>query len=230
MPVGSSPTATPSQGASVAPVSLATGGSLDVSSFQDRVGAAAAQVPTGSLTLQITTQLPTGPLTLKYDGAYDVRDQSAPRCRLDGAQNGQPLTMIVIGDDLYTRAGLGKYSKSSVSDAVAKLGLATVRPDLPTLVALVSSSLRSLTYIGPDTVDGLAVGHWQATVNSSAFAPTATGTTVVDLWIDSDDLVRQIGYSLTSGGLVSATSTVTVTYSGFNSGVSITPPDASEIR
>jgi len=214
----------------IAPAAPAVGASLDVADFERRVVAAAQSVPTGTFFLVIKTGLVSGDLTLKYHGAYDVTDEATPRCRLDGTQNGQPLTLIMVGDKLYTKAGTSKYGLSSVSSSVARLGLATVRPDLPTLVALIGSSVRDLTYVGPDVVNGLAVRHWRALVDSSVFAPRATGTTTVELWLDSSDLLRQVSYSLVSGGAASTTTTVTVTYGDFNSTVAIAEPDPSEVR
>jgi hypothetical protein len=215
---------------SIAPAAPAVGASLDVADFERRVVAASQSVPTGTFFLVIKTGLVSGDLTLKYNGAYDVTDVATPRCRLDGTQNGQPLTLIMVGDKLYTKAGTSKYGLSSLSSSVARLGLATVRPDLPTLVALIGSSVRGLTYVGPDVVNGLAVRHWRALVDSSVFAPRATGTTTVELWLDSSDLLHQVSYSLVSGGVASATTTVTVTYGDFNSAVDIAEPDPSEVR
>jgi hypothetical protein len=215
---------------SIAPAAPAVGASLDVADFESRVVDAAQSVPTGTFVLVIKTGLVSGDLTLKYNGAYDVTDVATPRCRLDGTQNGQPLTLVMVGDKLYTKAGTGKYGLSSVSASVARLGLATVRPDLPTLVSLIGSSVRGLTYVGPDVINGLAVQHWRALVDSSVFAPRATGTTTVELWLDSSDLLRQVSYSLVSGGAASTTTTVTVTYGDFNSTVAIAEPDPSEVR
>src|ERR1035437_4067002 len=93
----------------VAPIAPAAGASLDVAGFESRVVAAAHSVPTGTFVLVIKTGMVTGDLTLKYNGAYDVTDAITPRCRLDGTQNGQPLTVIVVGDKLYTKAGTSKY-------------------------------------------------------------------------------------------------------------------------
>ena len=215
---------------SIAPTAPATGAFLDVAGFESRVVDAAQSVPTGTFVLVIKTGMVTGDLTLKYNGAYDLTDVATPRCRLDGTQNGQPLTLVMVGDKLYTKAGTGKYGLSSVSASVARLGLATVRPDLPTLVGLIGSSVRGLTYVGPDVINGLAVQHWRALVDSSVFAPSATGTTTVELWLDSSDLLRQISYSLVSGGIASTTTSVTVTYGDFNSTVDIAEPDPSEVR
>ena len=215
---------------SVAPIAAATGAPLDVAGFESRVVAAAQSVPTGTFVLVIKTGMIGGDLTLKYNGAYDVTDSTTPRCRLDGTQNGQPLTVIVVGDKLYTKAGTGKYGLSSVSASVAKLGLVTVRPDLPTLVELVGSSVRSLTDVGPDVVNGLTVEHWRAMVDASVFAPDAAGITPVDVWLDSTDLLRQVSYSLTSGGIASTTTSVTVTYGDFDSAVTIDEPAPSEVR
>ena len=215
---------------SIAPTAPATGASLDVAGFESRVVDAAESVPTGTFVLVIKTGMVTGDLTLKYNGAYDVTDVATPRCRLDGTQNGQPLTLVMVGNKLYTKAGTGKYGLSSVSASVARLGLATVRPDLPTLVGLIGSSVRGLTYVGPDVINGLAVQHWRALVDSSVFAPSATGTTTVQLWLDSSNLLRQVSYSLVSGGIASTTTSVTVTYGDFNSAVDITEPDPSEVR
>jgi hypothetical protein len=215
---------------SIAPTAPAIGAPLDVAGFESRVVNAAQSVPTGTFVLVIKTGMPTGDLTLKYNGAYDVTDVATPRCRLDGTQNGQPLTLIMVGDKLYTKAGVGKYGLSSVSSSVARLGLATVRPDLPTLVSLVGSSVQDLSYVGPDVVNGLAVQHWRALVDSSVFAPSATGTTTVELWLDSSDLLHQVSYSLVSGGIASTTTSVTVTYGDFNSAVDIAEPEPSEVR
>jgi len=214
----------------IAPTAPATGAFLDVAGFESRVVDAAQSVPTGTFVLVIKTGMVTGDLTLKYNGGYDLTDVATPRCRLDGTQNGQPLTLVMVGDKLYTKAGTGKYGLSSVSASVARLGLATVRPDLPTVVGLIGSSVRGLTYVGPDVINGLAVQHWRALVDSSVFAPSATGTTTVELWLDSSDLLRQISYSLVSGGIASTTTSVTVTYGDFNSTVDIAEPDPSEVR
>ena len=214
----------------IAPTAPASAAALDVVGFKTRVVAAAQTVPTGTFVLVIKTGMITGSLTLKYNGAYDVTDATTPRCRLDGTQNGQPLTIIVVGDKLYTKAGTARYGLSSVSDSVARLGLATVRPDLPTLVDLIAGSVRGLTDVGPDTVNGLTVEHWRALVDSSVFAPSASGTTTVELWLDSTDLLRQVSYSLTSGGIASTTTSVTVTYGDFNSAVVIDEPNPSEVR
>lgn len=223
------PVVTPSV-LSIAPTAPASAAALDVGGFEGRVVSAAETVPTGTFVLVIKTGMITGDLTLKYNGAYDVTDPTTPRCRLDGTQNGQPLTIIVVGDKLYTKAGTARYGLSSVSDSVARLGLATVRPDMPTLVNLIAGSVRGLTDVGPDTVNGLPVEHWRALVDASMFAPSATGTTTVELWLDSTDLLRQVSYSLASGGIASTTTTVTLTYGDFGSAVSINEPDPSEIR
>jgi hypothetical protein len=214
----------------IAPSAPASAAPLDINGFESRVVAAAATVPTGTFVLVIKTGMITGDLTLKYNGAYDVSDSTTPRCRLDGTQNGQPLTFITIGDKLYTKAGTGKYGLSSVSSSVAKLGLATVRPDLPTMVGLIGPSVRGFTDVGPATVNGLSVEHSRALVDASVFAPTATGTTTVDLWLDSADLLRQVSYSLTSGGIASTTTAVTLTYGDFNSAVAINEPGPTELR
>jgi hypothetical protein len=221
-------TVTPST-ITVAPSAPASAAAFDVGGFENRVVDAAKTVPTGTFVLVIKTGMIAGELTLKYNGAYDVTDPITPRGRLDGTQNGQPLTIIMVGDKLYTKAGAGKYGLSSVSDSVAKLGLATVRPDLPTLVSLIGPSVRSLADVGPDAVNGLAVERWHAVVDANVFAPGAIGTTPVDLWIDSTDLLRQVSYSLSSGAADSTTS-VTITYGDFNSVVDITEPDPSEVR
>jgi hypothetical protein len=221
--------ATPSS-ITIAPTAPASAAALDVGGFKNRVVGAAQTVRTGTFVLVIKTGMIGGDLTLKYNGAYDVTDSTTPRCRLDGTQNGQPLTVIVVGDKLYTKAGTGKYGLSSVSASVAKLGLVTVRPDLPTLVELVGSSVRSLTDVGPDVVNGLTVEHWRAMVDASVFAPDAAGITPVDVWLDSTDLLRQVSYSLTSGGIASTTTSVTVTYGDFDSAVTIDEPAPSEVR
>lgn len=223
------PTVTASS-AAIAPDAPVPTGIVDVSTFKSRVVGAAQGVPTGTFQLVITTGLPSGDLTLRYTGAYDVTDPSTPRCRLDGGRNGQPLTVITVGDKLYTRAGTGKYVLSSVSTSVARLGLATVRPDLPTLASLLGSSVRGLTDVGPDTVGGLGVERWRTLVDASVFAPSASGAATVDMWLDSAGLLRQVSYSLGSGGATPTTTRVTLTYGDFDRTVEISEPDASELR
>jgi hypothetical protein len=202
----------------------------DASGLGERILRAASAVKTGTFAIVVTTTMASQTLTMRYQGSYDVTDQSRVLCRVDGTQNGQMLTMIVVGDDLYTKVGTAKYGKSSVSSSVSRLGLASIRPDLPTLVGLVGSSTRSLTYIGPDTVADVPAQHWRALVDASVFAPDATGTASVELWIDSDYLVHQISYSLTSTGVAAATSVANVTYADINQPVDISEPSSSEVR
>ncbi len=202
----------------------------DSAGLAERIMHTAGTVKTGTLALTVTTTMASQTLTMRYQGSYDVTDQDNPLCRVDGSQNGQMLTMIVAGDSLYTKVGTAKYGKASVSESIAKLGLATIRPDLPTLVGLVGSSVRGLTYIAPDSVADVPVQHWRALVDASAFAPSATGTTDVELWIDADYLVHQIQYSLTSTGVAAATSVATVTYADVNQPVDISEPSPAEVR
>jgi hypothetical protein len=234
MPLGTDdsapvPTVTSSSQA-IAPEAPASKSVVDVTSFKSRVVGAAQGVPTGTFQLVIRTSLPSGDLTLRYNGAYDVTDSATPRCRLDGSQNGQPLTVISVGDKLYTRAGTGKYVVSSVSTSVTRLGLVTVRPDLPTFASLLASSVRGLTDLGPDTVGGLSVERWRTLMDATAFAPSSPGAATVDLWLDSAGLLRQVSYTLSSAGAAPTTTTVTLTYGDFNSPVDITEPAASELR
>jgi hypothetical protein len=234
MPLGlDDPASVPSATATspgIAPGAPTSARALDLNGFKQRVVAAAQAAPTGTLVLVIRTTLATGALTLRYNGSYDVTDPVTPRCQIDGSQNGQPLTVIAVGDKLYTKAGTGKYVLSSASDSVARLGLATVRPDLPTLAGLLGSSVRGLTDTGPETLGSLSVEHWRALVDASVFAPSASGSTTVDLWLDSADLLRQVSYTLTSSGTGGPTTSVTLTYGDISSPVTITEPSASELR
>lgn len=202
----------------------------DASGLGERILRAAGAVKTGTFSLVVTTTMASQTLTMRYQGSFDVTDKANALCRVDGTQNGQMFTMLVVGDNLYTKVGTAKYGKSSVSSAVGKLGLASIRPDLPTLVDLIGSSTRSLTYIGPDAVADDPVQHWRALVDASKFAPSATGTASVELWLDSDYLVHQISYSLTSTGSEAATSVATVTYADINQPVDISEPSPSEVR
>jgi hypothetical protein len=202
----------------------------DAAGLGERILRTAGTVKTGTFALVVTTTMASQTLTMRYQGSYDVTDSANALCRVDGSQNGQMFTAIVVGDSLYTKVGTAKYGKSSVSSSVSKLGLATIRPDLPTLVGLVGSSTRGLTYIGPDAVAGDPVQHWRALVDASAFAPDATGTTSVELWIDATYLVHQISYSLTSTGVAAATSVATVTYADVNQPVDISEPTPAEVR
>ena len=215
---------------SAAPSIASAAQPYDASGLGGRILRAAGAVKTGTLALVVTTTMASQTITMRYQGSYDVTDPTNALCRVDGTQNGQMLTVIVVGDNLYTKVGTAKYGKSSVSSSVAKLGLASIRPDLPTLVGLVASSTRSLTYIGPDKVGAVPVQHWRALVDAAPFAPGATGTASVELWIDANYLVHQLSYSLISTGTSAATSVATVTYADINQPVDISEPSASEVR
>lgn len=215
---------------SAAPAIASAAQPYDSADLGERILRAATTAKTGSFALVVTTSMASQTITMRYQGSYDITDSANALCRVDGTQNGQMLTMIVVGDNLFTKVGTAKYGKSSVSSSVAKLGLASIRPDLPALVGLVASSTRTLTYIGPDTVTALPVQHWRALVDASAFAPNATGTASVELWIDANYLVHQISYSLISTGVAAATSVATVTYADLNKPVDIREPTAAEVR
>ncbi len=231
VPVSNSPVGlTTPVAASVAPSVASSEQPYDAAGLGERILRTAGTVKTGTFALVVTTTLASQSLTMRYQGSYDVTDPTNALCRVDGTQNGQMFTAIVVGDNLYTKVGTAKYGKSSVSSSVSKLGLASIRPDLPTLVNLVGSSTRSMTYIGPDAVAGVPVQHWRALVDAAAFAPSATGTASAELWIDATYLVHQISYSLTSTGGAAATSVATVTYADVNQPVDISEPTAAEIR
>lgn len=203
--------------------------SLDLEGFGASITNAAETVPTGTFLVVITTGMTTGDLTLKYNGEYDVTNSSVPRFSLDGTQNGQPLTIIQVGDKLYTKAGTGKYGLAASSDSAASIGLANVRPDLPTIAKLIGDSVRGVTKIGPSAVDGVVVDHWQVLVDSDLFTAGTTGTATVDLWLDSSALIRRVSYNLANTVLGTST-IVTLNYGDFNSAVSIKEPSPSEVR
>jgi hypothetical protein len=163
----------------------------------------------------------TGDLTLKYNGAYDVADPTTPRCRLDGTQNGQPLTIIT---DRRQAVHEGRHRQ--VRPVV---GLRLGRAARPRHGAARSADARQPDRVLRTWPHRCRAGHGERS-RGRALARAGRrervrtqrqGTTTVDLWLDSTDLLRQVSYSLTSGGIASTTTTVTITYGDFNSAVAI---------
>lgn len=91
------------------------------------------------------------------------------------------------------------------------------------------AGLKKVRYVGPETVDGEDMDHYVLTVDGKAAAQAqggATGpvpkTVTYDLWLDHDDLMRRVQYSVQGGGIL-------LTMSDWGAPVTVKAPPRSAV-
>lgn len=129
------------------------------------------------------------------------------------AMSDEPLEVRVVDGTMYMNMGRlsqGKYLSFDLDDS-ANLppGMDGVTEQLDPLggFADFEDSIRSVTYVGEEDLDGEQLDHYEVTVDVEAadgFQGLPTGqdvpdTAVLDLWVDEDFLARRMTTSLDAG-------------------------------
>lgn len=91
------------------------------------------------------------------------------------------------------------------------------------------TGLEDVTYVGPESVDGVDADHYVLTVDAKAAAEAQGGPTqgvpeevTYDLWLDEDDLMRRMQFSLPQGSF-------TMTMSDWGEPVKVKAPAKRDI-
>jgi LppX_LprAFG lipoprotein len=149
-------------------------------------------------------------------------------------------TMIYLRSPLFTsNLPQGKsWLSLDLQKAAAKLGLNmsqfTQQSPTDTLQALEKAG--SVTKVGTDVIDGTPTTHYRATIDLSKASNgakleqlTHLKTVPVDVWIDSENLLRRVSesYSMTASGQQVSTR-MNMLFSNYGEPVNVTVPSATD--
>ena len=128
----------------------------------------------------------------------------------------------------------GKFLRIDPKDTSSPMGksfgsLSSQLDPLSSFRAL-RSAVRSVTYVGQDTVDGAETGHYKVVADSATLLratgqkslPQVPKTLVYDVWFDTSDLLRRMRTEV-------AGARTEVTLSDWGKPVTVTAPPASKI-
>lgn len=156
-------------------------------------------------------------------------DTTAPlRYRL--VSNGaDAVTVVGVGPDAYVQQPGGAWLKSP-----SKVTAATLNP--VTMATAFLAGMQKFTYVGPTTVDGTAVQHYQVSVDQAKYLQSrgqGTGNAnlganepiVEDLYLNDDNSLRRMSVTMPGG-----VGNVQVDVTQWGEPVDIAAPPASSVK
>lgn len=217
----------------VAPfVFVACGGAKHPASSSSALGAVEASalktVQAGSehLTLKATATAGGQQVVLSGTGAFDTkRRRGSMHVNLTAGTLTAALDEVLVGTDAYIRSPLlaaalppgKKWLKIDLAKAgkAAGFNLSVLTAQDPGQALSYLRSLKSVTTVGKETVDGVSTTHYRA---------VQAGSGTYDAWVGDDGYIRRVRVVTTSGGKVSATTDL----SDFGTSVHVIVPSAAE--
>lgn len=125
----------------------------------------------------------------------------------------------------------GKFLRLDLNDPnspMGRLGGVTQGDPLETFKAF-DEGLRDVKYLGPEDVDGEEMDHYVLTVDGKAAAKaqgapagSVPDELTYDLWLDENDLMRRVQYTMAGGG-------VTISMSDWGEPVTVKAPGKADI-
>jgi len=144
------------------------------------------------------------------------------------------LDMIMLDRVLYLQGipgmGEGKWAKMAVTGEMAKdFEKSLEQADPSKMAATYEEAITDVKFVGPDTVDGESLQHYEVTMDTKALGDTlpdgAAGlpdTVIYDMWLDAEDRIRQVVFSV-------ADVKAEMTMSKYGEPVDIKAPAAADI-
>jgi hypothetical protein len=202
-------------------------------------GAAQKTAASGSAHLSLTAKVATGgqDVSLAGDGAFDTKAHAGTlHATFDASSLSGSIDEVLKGTDLYLKSDLfalalpaGKsWIKIDLAKTAASQGvnLRALLAQDPSEALQALQSLKHVTQVGTETIDGVSTTHYRAQVASSSQVPGGT----YDVWVGDDGYVHRVravvAAGKTSSGDVKAT--VTTDLSKYGTGVSVTVPPAAQ--
>lgn len=194
------------------------GESADANQVGEDVRAAMAALTSYRMVMVQTTQTGDTELVSNTTVLVDLRDPAAKKVQSTSETQGQTITMIQIGDQIYTKLpGQETFSVSTAEgSSVPEAGGADQ----------LFTQAQQVRFVGDEDFDGVPVRHYLLLDNGAT----------IDVYVNSDDLVLK---TLTSTNPVGApgdpsspigASTVQVTWHDFNVDVGIVAPDPADVQ
>lgn len=144
---------------------------------------------------------------IEAQGAVDLSgDQPAMNMTMTMAELGE-IEMITVGGDIFlAMPGItpeGMYMQAS-EEMLGQAG-ALDELDVSSQWEAWEQGAQEVRFLGDEGVDGTELGHYQVTVDPAAAAEalgqdaealSGTDTIVYDVWLDQDNLMRQLSFDL----------------------------------
>lgn len=209
-------------GAPPAPPALVPGAEVDAANWISDVETAMSGLKTYSIDMSASTTTAGTTMDVTFVGKIDKSDPDPANTQFDGSMSvsGMSIDMIVTKTDAYMNMG-GSWTKMS----------ADARPDINgttepvNLVTAMKSGIKSVKYVGEETLSGTPTRHFEVTATDSSdggILGNLTGSTVViNVWLDADNFQRKAEFTATRDA---DTATVSVTVNDINVPVTITAP------
>ncbi|MFX4286997.1 LppX_LprAFG lipoprotein [Janibacter sp. G349] len=203
-----------------------TGAPFDAAEFTDRLEAAVDANPT--VKIDVTAKI----AGQSQASATGVQDLSADSLDMDVSLAGQQLGYRLV-DGQYYLAQPPKWVKVDegstnplVKTTIDQVQILSMRRQLDAFVAGVEKAGNK----GTEDVGGVSTTHYTATVDTATSlrelgmkpAPGAPETVIYDVWLDEDDLIRRMEFTLNGA-------TARLLASEWGEPVSITAPSGSEL-
>lgn len=203
-----------------------TGAPFDAAEFTDRLEAAVDANPT--VKIDVTAKI----AGQSQASATGVQDLSADSLDMDVSLAGQQLGYRLV-DGQYYLAQPPKWVKVDenstnplVKTTIDQVQILSMRRQLDAFVAGVEKAGNK----GTENVGGVSTTHYTATVDTATSlrelgmkpAPGAPETVIYDVWLDEDDLIRRMEFTLNDA-------TARLLASEWGEPVSITAPSGSEL-
>ena len=203
-----------------------TGAPFDAAEFTDRLEAAVDANPT--VKIDVTAKI----AGQSQASATGVQDLSADSLDMDVSLAGQQLGYRLV-DGQYYLAQPPKWVKVDedstnplVKTTIDQVQILSMRRQLDAFVAGVEKAGNK----GTEDVGGVSTTHYTATVDTATSmrelgmkpSPGAPETVIYDVWLDEDDLIRRMEFTLNGA-------TARLLASEWGEPVSITAPSGSEL-
>lgn len=221
------------------------GQTVDKNAFVEAVskGTAAAKTYAMNMTMEMSGQQ-TGTVTMT--GVANVSDQANPKMKMTmempGAGGGPSqgnVEMLFIDKVMYMKmpGTAGKYYKMTMAEVSKMSGQDLTQAMNPTAqLEQMKSSMKQVTYVGEEDVNGTKTRHYKAVIDSAGISPSMTATASsmsppkempYDIWLDDQNRTRKFTMEMAVSGM-------TITYNGtldkFGEPVTVTAPPASQVQ
>ncbi len=233
-PAGASSTSASSSPSTVAS-DLQAGDTVTPADFTALLASGFESMTTAHVTVDTKTGMIGG---MKGEGDLDYTDDSpATSMTLSSATLGGDIQAVLVDGVMYMNLGAlsdHKFWKLDLSDKNSPFGALGSQLDPKSSMALLEKGLESVTYVGPEDVDGESLDHYSATVDPSALASQLGGaaasgaaglpkTFVYDIWLDDQSRLTKLTLDMGSAGSMSTE------LSDFGKDVSIEAPPADQV-
>lgn len=177
----------------------------------DKMQAALQEAKTNKLVMTTTGKVADKELKSVTTILSDLSDPAKQKAKSTIEMDGQKLESIIIGTDMWTNMGTGRWTKSTVTAEEAKAGMDMSKAQL--------AKAQDFKKVGKESVDGTDTTHYQAAIKDTG------GTNTLDYWLDAKNRMVKFSTTVDTGAGTPVVSVGTVT--DFGKAVSIEAPDPS---